>query len=334
VLLLVFINIDMILCITHSQDHYTIDLVQQHLEKLGYPSWRFNSDTFGTSYHIRYTVDKGPAQLRLHQQGRSIHAADISGVWYRKLWALNTPDQLDAAYLPVFNKEYNTSLHIFLDALRHKPWINKIAADHAVCSNKLWQLDAAQQSGLTVPHTLFSNQGDEVRAFYEQCQGNIIMKLHGALSRSMSGGGAFFPTTRVTAADLAQLDSLAYCPMIFQECVPKAYELRIAYADGAFYTGKINAAQDANGQTDWRAANAQLPWEPYELPSAIQEKIYALMQRLDLCFGAIDMIRRPDGEYVFLEVNPQGEWGMLQKYLGYPIAQTIAEKLVNKIQHG
>jgi glutathione synthase/RimK-type ligase-like ATP-grasp enzyme len=46
------------------------------------------------------------------------------------------------------------------------------------------------------------------------------------------------------------------------------------------------------------------------------------------------MIRRPDGEYVFLEVNPQGEWGMLQKYLGYPIAQTIAEKLVNKIQHG
>lgn len=324
----------MILCITHSQDHYTIDLVQQHLEKLGYPSWRFNSDTFGTAYHIRYTLDKGPAQLCLQQQGGSISAADISGVWYRKLWAFNIPEQLDDAYTPVFNKEYHTSLHIFLDALRQAPWINKIAADHAVCNNKLWQLDEAQQCGLTVPRTLFSNLGDDVRAFYEHCGGNIIMKLHGALNRSMSGGGAFFPTTRVNAADLAQLDTLAYCPMIFQELVPKAYELRIAYADGAFYTGKINALIDVGGQTDWRAAHGQLPWEPYELPAFVQEKIYRLMQRLDLSFGAIDMIRRPDGEYVFLEVNPQGEWGMLQKYLGYPIAETIAEKLVNKIQHG
>lgn len=324
----------MILCITHSKDYYTIDLVQQHLEKLGYPSWRFNSDTFGTTCQIRYMLDKAPADLRLHQHGQSISAADISGVWYRKLWAFNTPGQLDAAYIPVFNKEYQTGLHIFLDALKQKPWINKIAADHAVCGNKLWQLDEAQLNGLTVPHTLFSNRGDDVLAFYERCHGNIIMKLHGALGRSMSGGGPFFPTTRVTEAALAQLDTLAYCPMIFQELVPKAYELRIAYADGAFYTGRINAAHDANGQTDWRAAHASLPWETYELPSYIQEKIYHLMQRLDLSFGAIDMIRRPDGEYVFLEVNPQGEWGMLQKHLGYPIAETIAEKLVNKIQHG
>jgi glutathione synthase/RimK-type ligase-like ATP-grasp enzyme len=122
--------------------------------------------------------------------------------------------------------------------------------------------------------------------------------------------------------------------MIFQEFIPKAYELRVAYADGAFYTGKINATQDSSGHTDWRASGAQLPWEPYVLPAPVQEKICRLMQQLDLSFGAIDMIRRPDGEYVFLEVNPQGEWGMLQKYLGYPIAETIAEKLVNKIQHG
>ncbi len=32
--------------------------------------------------------------------------------------------------------------------------------------------------------------------FYEQYKGNIIMKLHGALSRSMSGGGAFFHYAR------------------------------------------------------------------------------------------------------------------------------------------
>jgi len=324
----------MILCITHSQDFYTIDLVQQHLEKLGYPSWRLNSDEFGTSYALQYTLDRGPAQLQLQQGRRSLPAADITGVWYRKLWGLKAPARLDAAYLPAFSREYNTSLHIFFDALQHAPWINKMAADHAVCSNKLWQLQEAQHCGLHVPRTVLTNHPEAVRAFYEACGGSIIMKLHGALSRSMDGKGAFLPTTRLSAADLAQLDTLAYCPMIFQELVPKAYELRIAYAAGAFYTGRINASGDAAGSTDWRAAAVTLPWAPYTLPAHVAEKIDALMQRLDLSFGAIDMIRRPDGEYVFLEVNPQGEWGMLQKHLGYPIAETIAEKLVNKIQHG
>ena len=36
-------------------------------------------------------------------------------------------------------------------------------------------------------------------------------------------------------------------------------------------------------------------------------------------------------EYIFLEVNPQGEWGMIQRDLGYPIGETIAEKLVARV---
>lgn len=321
----------MILCITHTQDYYTIDKVQQHLEKLGHASWRLNSDEFGTQYQFEYTPGKA---MYLQHGAKRIAAADITGVWYRKLWALQTPSALDTAYIPVFSKEYRTSLHIFFDALQHVPWINKMETDHAVGNNKLLQLQEAQLSGLAIPRTLFTNNPEQVQAFYTACQGNMIMKLHGALSRSMDASGAFFPTTRVTEQHLLQLDTLAYCPMIFQEDVPKAYELRIAYVDGAFYTGKINATKDAAGQTDWRAANVTLPWEPYTLPDVVAAGLHTFMQRLNLPFGAIDMIRRPDGEYVFLEVNPQGEWGMLQKYLGYPIAETIAEKLVNKIQHG
>lgn len=52
------------------------------------------------------------------------------------------------------------------------------------------------------------------------------------------------------------------------------------------------------------------------------------MQRLNLGFGAIDMIRNREGAYIFLEVNPQGEWGMLQKELNYKIGETLAEKLI------
>ena len=57
------------------------------------------------------------------------------------------------------------------------------------------------------------------------------------------------------------------------------------------------------------------------------------MKCFGLSFGAVDMIRQPNGTYVFLEVNPSGEWGMLEKELGYPIAATIAKSLLNRIEN-
>jgi glutathione synthase/RimK-type ligase-like ATP-grasp enzyme len=52
------------------------------------------------------------------------------------------------------------------------------------------------------------------------------------------------------------------------------------------------------------------------------------MAKLGLIFGAIDLIRTPAGEHVFLEVNPTGEWGMLERDLGYPISEAIADALL------
>ena len=55
------------------------------------------------------------------------------------------------------------------------------------------------------------------------------------------------------------------------------------------------------------------------------------MEHLQLSFGAIDLIVQPDGQYVFLEVNPVGEWGMLEKDLDLPISRAIARGLIQRI---
>ena len=39
-----------------------------------------------------------------------------------------------------------------------------------------------------------------------------------------------------------------------------------------------------------------------------------------LTFGAIDLILTPDGEYVFLEVNINGQWAYLEDMLALPIS--------------
>lgn len=52
------------------------------------------------------------------------------------------------------------------------------------------------------------------------------------------------------------------------------------------------------------------------------------MSSLQLRQGAIDMIVTPTGEHVFLEVNPTGEWGMLEAELELPISTALADALL------
>lgn len=323
----------MVLCITHSKDFYTIDIVQQALKQSGIPSVRLNTDEFALNYRLSYVIGEDKRENSITgSDGQVIDASQITGVWYRKLWKLTVPPELNPAYHDIFKKEYQTYLQMFFNRLEHVPWMNKMPVDHAVGDDKLLQLSAAQSAGLKIPESVFSNDPALIKDFFQQCGGNIIVKLHGALSKSMEGNTPFFPTTRLSAKDLQRLDELAYCPMIFQEYIDKAYELRVVYADGEFFTGKIPHEKNV---TDWRAQKGgRISWEAYQLPADVEENITFMMHTLGLTFGAIDMIRQPNGEYIFLEVNPQGEWGMLQKYLSYPIGETIALKLITRIQNG
>ena len=61
------------------------------------------------------------------------------------------------------------------------------------------------------------------------------------------------------------------------------------------------------------------------------EALQSLMDRLDLKFGAVDFRVTPEGEHVFLEVNPAGEWGMLERDAGLPIAAALADALLERV---
>lgn len=323
----------MILCISHSGDYYTIDLVMAHLQKLGKEVVRLDTDRFNDTIRFEYSSSNGKPEVLVHTGETTIHSEQIEAVWYRKLWDLHTPAELAPEYHSIFFQEYHSMRNLFFHALEHLPWMNPMRQDHFVGNDKLLQLTTAQACGITIPQTLFTNDAAKVSVFFhEVCQGEMIAKLHGTLSRSMNGDQPSLPTTRIEASDLDELDTLIYCPMIFQRLIPKAYELRVIYIDGVYYAGKINAQHSVKGAVDWRFANdVQLSWEPYTLPEAVCAQLTALMHQLKLVFGAMDIICDVHGNYVFLEVNPQGEWGMLQRDLGYPIAETIAEKLVQMI---
>jgi glutathione synthase/RimK-type ligase-like ATP-grasp enzyme len=324
----------MILCLTHSNDLYTIDIVMKRLKELGKEAYRMNSDLFSSKLSFDYSLSDNKNTVQIQIDDRVIDANAVEAVWYRKLWQAEAPDELDDDFKEIYLQEYYTMQNIFFESLRDVPWFNPMAKDHEISNNKFGQLSVAAQNSIEIPKSLFTNNQEQVKAFfYEECNKQMIAKLHGTLSRSMLGNTPFFPTTQITEPNLVGLAALIYCPMIFQEMIPKAYELRIIYVDGEFFAGKINAGQSERGKTDWRiATDIYFKWEPYKLPDQVATSLSKMMQQMGLFFGAIDMIRHQDGRYIFLEVNPQGEWGMLQRDLSYPIGETIAEKLVARLE--
>jgi glutathione synthase/RimK-type ligase-like ATP-grasp enzyme len=80
---------------------------------------------------------------------------------------------------------------------------------------------------------------------------------------------------------------------------------------------------------DWRRQALTLidAWQPYDLPQEIIAKLLKLMAYFQLNYGAFDIILTPDGRYVFLEINPVGEFYWLEKHVGLPISQAIASLL-------
>ncbi|MDQ1097018.1 MULTISPECIES: MvdC/MvdD family ATP grasp protein [Chryseobacterium] len=314
----------MILCITHSGDYYNVDLFFAYLKSKGIPFFRLNSDHLN---HLQ-KISIGQDSFELtDEDGNTVHSDDIKGVWNRKTWGVQAPEEMEEEYRPVFINEYRNLTYNLITSLEHLPWINPYESERKTDGNKMYQLRVAQKNQLNVPETLFSNDAEKITSFfYRCCNGKAVAKLHGVMSKSMTGE-QMLSTMIIEEDSLDSIEDIAYCPMIFQPYIEKEYELRIVYVDGIFFTGKINNADHA----DWRVANSNYFWSAYTLPENICQNLTAMMRELVLCLGAIDMIRGKDGNYYFLEVNPQGEWGMLQKELDFPIAETIADYLIKRI---
>lgn len=317
-----------VLLVTHSGDFFNIDLVTEELEQRGARVLRLDTDLFPTSVRLGIELDlQGARPLLTLPDGTVCDPARLVGVWVRKIFPAALPKDLDPSLAPGCQAECRGTLSGFWDALGHARLLDPPQAMVAA-EQKIRQLRLAAASGLLIPRTVVTNDPLAVRRLHAECGGRIVAKLLNALSTSMGQPSLFVHTSAVSDEDLEDLDNLSLSPMIFQERIDKSVELRVAYVGGRCFAGAVDAAQTA-GQVDWRLAGVdECSWQPVELPGPEQEKLARLMDALELRFGAVDFIRTPEGKHVFLEVNPAGEWGMLEKNLGLPIAAAIAEELL------
>jgi glutathione synthase/RimK-type ligase-like ATP-grasp enzyme len=168
---------------------------------------------------------------------------------------------------------------------------------------------------------LITSDPDNARAFVRaQGVGKTVFK-------TFSATHAVWRETRLVRADeFDVLDAVRFAPVIFQEYIAAEADLRITHVGGKFFPAAIYA-QDTDYPIDFRMSLGQARTEPCEVPDQVAERLRTLMDRLGLVYGAIDMRRTPDGDYVFLEVNTAGEFLFVEERTGQPITQAIADWL-------
>ncbi|NET84658.1 MAG: MvdC family ATP-grasp ribosomal peptide maturase [Moorea sp. SIO1F2] len=320
---------DLILLLTHSGDFFTIDRVAEALSKKGARPFRFDTDKFPLDVQLRAKFDQSQSSYRLKYGAEVISSEDVKAVWMRRIWQPNLGQNLDPQFQESCIRESLATLSGLWDSLRGVRWIDDLAKAEAA-NNKQRQLRLASEVGLVIPRTLITNDPEAVREFFQQVKGKMVTKLLTALSYSMEYTPFFLYTSIVKEEDLLDAESLRYCPMVFQEQIPKQLELRVIFVQGKVFVGALDASIYEKSTVDWRRPNAGTgAWQHHELPDEIVARIKALMDNFGLLYGALDFIVTPSGDYVFLEVNPGGEWGMLERDLELPISNAIAEALIS-----
>ncbi len=323
-----------VLIITHGQDNESIPLVIQAIEAQGKKAFRFDTDRFPTEMQLDVYYGK-TERVTLSVDDQTLDLNEVSSVWYRRI-AIGSkiPDSMDKQLRQASMKESRVTIEGMIASINgfHLDPLPNIRR----AENKQLQLQIARKLGLDTPRTLTTNNPVAVKQFAQECHEGIITKMLSSFAiYDEQGREKVVFTNPISSEDLDNLDGLNFCPMTFQEKIPKALELRTIIVGKRVLTAAVDSQALDKARYDWRKQGVALlnAWEAYTLPGDVEEKLLKLMAEFRLNYGAIDIILTPDGRYIFLEVNPVGEFFWLERCPGLPISEAIALVLNNSANH-
>jgi biotin carboxylase len=200
---------------------------------------------------------------------------------------------------------------------------------------KFTQLGAAHRAGFEAPDTLTTNDPEAFFAFRADHPGAMIAKPAGpSMLRQPGQPNAGYMkasgyTALVSRGDLGYASALRRAPVTFQPYVEKRSEIRATVIGDRVLAVEIDSQANHRTRIDWRRYDrAHTPYRAHRLPEAIERSCLALARRLGLRYGAIDLILTPEGRYVFLEINPNGQFGWLEESAGLPLHDALCDLLV------
>lgn len=323
----------MILILTEDDDR-AVDQVELLLVQRGAQFLRFNNSRFPANAQLSIKLsndDKSSCCFVV--DGARYHLNGVSAVWERRPDVPAVPAQITRSMAREFVR--HECAHFIEDVWQTLDckWLPAPAATVRRVDDKILQTKVAHALGFDLPPAVITNDPAEFLEFYRANNGRIISKVFCCklLQREAPDEQHAYRvfTEVVSNRAIGYASSIRYSPVIFQAYVPKRSELRVTVVGHKVFAAEILSQKTHRTRHDWRRYDLNhTPYLPHRLPEDLERRCIALLERLGLNFGAIDLVLTPDGRYVFLEVNPRGEWQWIEEFTGMPIAQAICDFLM------
>jgi ATP-GRASP peptide maturase of grasp-with-spasm system len=228
------------------------------------------------------------------------------------------------SYLKYLQNETASINHFVKDTIEKQ---NGILSFDKANINKLAFLNACILFKLKVPESAIVNTLEEIEHFQKKW-GNIITKPvnNGFFSTSKEWFYTF--TNEIVKHETLNFDK-SFNYTLIQKKINKKFEIRAFFFKGMIYSNAIFSQNDLQTSVDFRHYNKERPNRnvPFELPNEIKQKIVLLMNHLRLETGSFDIVYTMNKEFVFLEVNPIGQYSQVSNPSNYQLDKIIAENL-------
>ncbi|WP_370980144.1 MvdC/MvdD family ATP grasp protein [Agaribacterium sp. ZY112] len=251
---------------------------------------------------------------------RSIELSQYASCWWRRPMAAEIPDDIDDPRVRNYcliesDRLIRGALLASGCRLINDP-LQQSMADH-----KPYQLKHAKALGLNIPDTLMCNDPNAVRDFVAKYKGRVVFKaFHSPSWRIVE--------TREWSEELNEdLQTLKYAPVIFQELIDLGRDVRVTVIGDQVFAAEVSSRSEV-AYLDWRL-DTSVQWLSISLPIELQTMIFSLMKVLGLDYGALDFRQNSKGEWVFLEINPSGQFLFMEDRDTYNLRHAFTQLLLS-----
>jgi ATP-GRASP peptide maturase of grasp-with-spasm system len=276
----------------------------------------------------------------INQERKIIAFSKITSVWFRRGFLnLNkvsfkeiTSKNSDYGneLLNFHLKEYKTITEFVYETLvRYKKILgNPFKFD----INKLTMLMIAQEFGLSIPQTLITTKKARLIDFLNKSNDGIITKgIQNGFNFEQNDDFHFTYTEQVKVEDMEKIDEMFFYSL-FQYRIIKKFEIRTFFINNTFFSMVVHSQDNPKTETDFRKYDDINPnkVEPFTLPKKVESKLRKVFNYFNLNTGSIDIIVDQKDKYIFLEINPVGQFGMVSSPCNYMLEKIIASYLIEK----
>lgn len=226
-------------------------------------------------------------------------------------------------YKGSLQKESQFFLNYFLNSLKGQI----INHPKNVSLDKITQLRFAAKIGLRIPKTIVTNLKTELVEFYGRYN-NVISKSFNEKIHVLHDDHLYTNFTNTITQELLNVIPNNFFPSIFQEYIDSIMEVRVFYFMEEIYAYAFySKVQNVDVRKSVNENNTFIL--PFELDEKYCIKIRDFMNLINLQTGSLDfLICKKSKEFVFLELNPTGQFIGYSEKCNLYLDKVIAEKLI------